>query len=57
MLLEHFAKMNGFIEKELVRKRIQMTLGAYFSQSFSLTCNFVLSDYISFIAACCTFQI
>ena len=26
MLLEHFAKMNGDIEKELVRKRIQMTL-------------------------------
>ena len=28
VLLEHFAKMNGVIEKELVRKRIQITLAA-----------------------------
>ena len=31
MLREHFVKMNGVIEKELVRKRKQMTLHAYFS--------------------------
>ena len=31
VLREHFVKMNGVIEKELVRKRKQMTLDAYFS--------------------------
>ena len=30
MLREHFVKMNGVIEKELVRKRKQRTLDAYF---------------------------
>ena len=30
MLREHFVKMNGVIERELVRKRIKMTLDANF---------------------------
>ena len=31
VLHEHLIKMNGVIEKELVRKRKQMILDAYFS--------------------------